>query len=1085
MVLQTRTQEISRKAIRDVGRTTSRPTIGLLVAETNSWWGQSLLQGVTDAAELFDVDLLCYVVSSLHDPDRQDGDAIYALVNADLLDGAIVSGNIAYTVRPETFDAYVDSLRAVIPLVGVVMAHEGVPSVLADGYSGMYDTIKHLIEVHGCRRLAFIRGPVGNFDADERYRAYTTLLEEYGIPFDPDLVDIGNFTSGRASMQTLWPRMQAISRDEGDAAAPWAVIFANDDMALQAMDVLREYGLRVPEDVIVVGFDDSTSAQNLDVPLTTVRQPTQAIGMRAMQMLLQRLRGEPVEPIVKMPAELVVRRSCGCLPEAVLQIPFEAKAETTDQPVPPFSGISAPIWEAFCASVQGQPAEGFLLLLDQALREARYTEDSLANWQPLLTEMRRHTLTHLGDPAARHRAEDLLQQARLLVGDAERRQEAYRRQLFEQRAAILEQIDLTLGTILHLEELAPALNGLFSHIGIECCFVSLYENEDPLAERARLLLEYDTYRPGETPKVGLHPEDLWFAPPRLTPRQILFEERRRNAIVMPLTLQTHQLGFVVMWGGQHWQLYTRLAQRLSDVVFRALLAREQERAQHEAETAERRAQEALRDVMVAQRRYIHGAWEGRVEPVTGYFYSDESRGVSSTAWIPQMAEAVQRGDVVFIQDLDGGQTLAAPVTLYGEEIIGVLAFKATDATPWTEDHLTLVRTIATEMALALETQRLLSDVQRRAARLLASTEISRVTTSILTLDELLPQAVDLIRERFDLYYAGIFLVDDSQRWAILRAGTGEAGRVMLARNHRLEVGGGSMIGACVAEGEARITFDTQREAQHRRNPLLPDTRSELALPLLSRGRVIGAMTIQDTQPGAFTQEDITTLQTMADQLANAIENARLLRRMEQNMRELELATGQLTRESWRSFLENYRQSFGYRYRLIDVEPATDVSSEAEAALQQQKTVTARVVSTSSVEVADGTGKTLGALSVPIRVRNEVLGVLDLRFDDAEIPAEVIVLVEQVATRLGAALESARLLEESRRTATREQIAAQAISGMRERLDVEAVLRNAARELRDALDLSRVSVRLAPRFASASAPGDRAGGTPVLHNGGDA
>jgi len=464
-------------------------------------------------------------------------------------------------------------------------------------------------------------------------------------------------------------------------------------------------------------------------------------------------------------------------------------------------------------------------------------------------------------------------------------------------------------------------------------------------------------------------------------------------------------------------------------------------------------------VLVAQRRYIHGAWEERAESVSGYFYSDESRGVTDSAWLPEMTEAVQRGDVVVTQDMDGGQTLAVPVTLYGEEVVGVLGFQAPAAAPWTADHITLARTIAVEMALALETQRLLSDVQRRASRLLAAAEISRVTTSILTLDELLPQAVNLIRERFDLYYAGIFLVDENRRWAILRAGTGEAGRIMLERNHRLEVGGASMIGACVAQGEARITFDTQREAIHRRNPLLPDTRSELALPLFSRGRVIGAMTIQDTRPGAFTQEDITTLQTMADQLANAIENARLLRRMEQNMHELEVASGRLTRESWQNFLANYRHTFGYRYRLLDVEPAADLSPEAQAALEQQ----APVVTTVAAEAEDG--HTQGALSVPIRVRNEVLGVLDLRFEDAVVSPEVISLVEQVSARLGAALESARLLEESRRAAAREQATARVASSLRERLEMDAVLKNAARELRAALDLSRVAVRLAPRMAA--------------------
>lgn len=1077
---QKRTREISSP---DTARETDarpeakrRPTIGLLVGETNSWWGQSLLQGVTDAAEMFDVDLICYVISSLREKDVPRGNAIYALVNADLLDGAIISGNIAYAVRPDTFSDYVDSLRTTIPLIGVVMAHEGVPSVLVDGYSGMYDNIKHLIEVHGCRRLAFIRGPVGNFDADERYRAYTTLLEEYGIPYSPDFVEVSNFSAGRTAMETLWARIQAVPRDAEDTS-PWAVIAANDDMAVQAMTLLREYDVRVPEDIIVVGFDDSVAAQNLDVPLTTVRQPTQEIGQRAMQMVLQLLRGEPVEEIAEVPAELVVRRSCGCLPGAVTQIPVEAQIELIDKPLPAFPGVPAPMWEAFLAGVRGSSADNFLILLDQALREARNTEGCITNWHHLLTEMRRHTLTYLGDLTARHRAEDLLQQARLLVGDAERRQEAYRRQLIQQQETLLGQIDNTLSTILHLQELALALNGLFPRIGIDCCFVSLYENEDPLAENARLLFEYDIYRPGDSPKVELHTESPWFSPPQLIPRQTLFEERRRTVLVLPLTLQTHQLGFAVVWGGQYWRLYTRLTQRLSDVIFRALLALEQERAQREAQAAERRAEEALRDVLVAQRRYIQGAWQERAGLVPGFEYSDEKRGISDTVWIPEMGVAVQRGDVVLEHDLDGGQTMAVPVMLYGEEIVGALAFKTTDAMPWTEDHVTLVRTIATEMALALETQRLFSDVQRRASRLLAAAEISRVTTSILTLDELLPQAVDLIRERFDLYYAGIFLADDSQRWAILRAGTGEAGRVMLARNHRLEVGGSSMIGMCVSQGEAHITFDTRHEALYRRNPLLPDTRSELALPLFSRGRVIGAMTIQDTRPGAFTQEDITTLQTMADQLANAIENARLLRRMEQGMHELELATGQLTQESWRNFLENYRQSFGYRYRLVDVEPVTDPSPEAQVALQQQKTVATTVRLSPTVEVDEETGRVQGVLSVPIRVRNEVLGVLNLRFDEPQVPAEAVELVEQVAARLGAALESARLLEESRRTATREQIAAQAISGMRERLDVEAVLRNAARELRDALDLARVSVRLAPRFESADKPGN--GDAPVV------
>jgi PAS domain S-box-containing protein len=181
-----------------------------------------------------------------------------------------------------------------------------------------------------------------------------------------------------------------------------------------------------------------------------------------------------------------------------------------------------------------------------------------------------------------------------------------------------------------------------------------------------------------------------------------------------------------------------------------------------------------------------------------------------------------------------------------------------------------------------ERRRVEASLERRAVQLQAVAEVSRTTTSVLDPDELLGQVVDLVRERFDLYYVGLFLVDETGewtgepgRWAVLRAGTGEAGRKMLEAGHKLEVGGESMIGWCIANTQARIALDVGEEAVRFDNPLLPKTRSEMALPLVSRGQIIGAMTIQSTQPAAFSEEDIALLQTMADQLANAIENARL------------------------------------------------------------------------------------------------------------------------------------------------------------------------------------------------------------------
>ena len=175
--------------------------------------------------------------------------------------------------------------------------------------------------------------------------------------------------------------------------------------------------------------------------------------------------------------------------------------------------------------------------------------------------------------------------------------------------------------------------------------------------------------------------------------------------------------------------------------------------------------------------------------------------------------------------------------------------------------------------------------QRQATELRLAAEISKATTTLLDPDQLIQQAVDLIADRFGLYYAGLFLVDDANEWAILRAGTGNAGQSMLQDGHRLTVGGRSMIGQCVANAKAGIALDVGAEPVRFDNPLLPETRSELALPLTSRGRAIGALTIQSIAEAAFNEQDIAALQTMADQLANAIENARLFQERERRIQE--------------------------------------------------------------------------------------------------------------------------------------------------------------------------------------------------------
>ena len=232
--------------------------------------------------------------------------------------------------------------------------------------------------------------------------------------------------------------------------------------------------------------------------------------------------------------------------------------------------------------------------------------------------------------------------------------------------------------------------------------------------------------------------------------------------------------------------------------------------------------------------------------------------------------------------------LGVPLITAGK-VVGVMAIESYEAenlfTPSDQD---LLSTIALQVANALESNRLLGEVGQRAVQLQTAAEVARATSSILNLQELLERSVELIRDRFDYYYVGVFLADADRHWALLRAGTGEAGQRMLAAGHRLEVGGTSMIGACIQDAQARIALDVGVEAVRFDNPLLPETHSEMAVPLRRGDQAIGALTVQSAARGAFSQVDVVLMTTIADQLATALENARLFAESQRDAEEVNL-----------------------------------------------------------------------------------------------------------------------------------------------------------------------------------------------------
>ncbi len=338
------------------------------------------------------------------------------------------------------------------------------------------------------------------------------------------------------------------------------------------------------------------------------------------------------------------------------------------------------------------------------------------------------------------------------------------------------------------------------------------------------------------------------------------------------------------------------------------------------------------------------------------------------------------------------------------------------------------------------------ELARRARYLETTNAIARDAASELDLRELLSRVVTLISDQFGFYHAGIFLLDPTGEWAVLQAASSKGGEHMLARGHRLQLGVG-IVGNVVRQGEGRIALDVGEDAVYFDNPDLPQTRSEMALPLQARGEIIGALDVQSVEAGAFSQEDVSVLQTLADQVALAISNARLFRQSQESLEAERRAYGQLSREAWRELLRS-QPHLGYLRDARGLSPISDPwPPEAETALQAAR----------SVQGDDGASN----LAIPIEVHGRIVGVIDAhRAPGAtEWTPEQVLLLETLSGQLGVALESARLYQDAQRRAVEDRMLGEIMTRVRATLDVDTVLQTAVREMGRALGLPRVEVRL--------------------------
>jgi GAF domain-containing protein/HAMP domain-containing protein len=353
-------------------------------------------------------------------------------------------------------------------------------------------------------------------------------------------------------------------------------------------------------------------------------------------------------------------------------------------------------------------------------------------------------------------------------------------------------------------------------------------------------------------------------------------------------------------------------------------------------------------------------------------------------------------------------------------------------------------------------------LEQRTSYLQASAEVSRAVGSVLDPDQLTMDVVDLIRERFNLYYVGLFILDNQSQYAILRAGTGSAGQAMLARQHRIKVGSG-MIGWCIANRTSRIAQRAELDASRLANPDLPDTRSEAAIPLVSRGEVIGALTIQSTQLDVFDTATTSVFETMADQVAVALDNARLFVESQQTLESLRTLYGDITIEGWRRLLEENPQ-FGYRSEVgVPLSHELDWDPELVTTFSTGQIAHGMTGNGSHSQETDIQNKKEDTfyLGIPLKVREHVIGVLGCykSLEHGDWSQEEISFMQDIGQTVSVALESARFFNETQLRAENERLIADVTGQLRQTLDIDTVLTTAVREIQRILGLAEVEIHM--------------------------
>lgn len=331
-------------------------------------------------------------------------------------------------------------------------------------------------------------------------------------------------------------------------------------------------------------------------------------------------------------------------------------------------------------------------------------------------------------------------------------------------------------------------------------------------------------------------------------------------------------------------------------------------------------------------------------------------------------------------------------------------------------------------------QRLLNE---RAKALEVIVALAREATSIYDLDTILDRVVNLIRERFGFSHTAVFLTDSSREWAAMRAASNENGKTMMEQDQKILVSKSTIVGTVIREGKPRTASEVDLAVIYLENRHLPNTRSEMVLPLNIHGQIIGALDIQSINPDAFTEEDTSLLQSLADQIAMVISNLRLFSQAQKKFDAERKAYQDLSNEAWDKMLIMH-PDLGYQYQqgVVTSLPTRKFNPYQESSQEDENSTK----------------------EFPIHIRGREVGSLVAKKNTGEIwTLEEQELVEAILGQMSAALESARLFEDTQRQALRERLVTDITTKMRSSNNPGSIVQTAIDELRQVLRSKQVEV----------------------------